>query len=328
MKKIIFRVLQVLVTVGVLAWVFRDPAMRAGMAAALRKADPKWITIGIAVAGAGEVANIWRWGIFLKVQGVHISWRRTAELFMVGVFFGLFLLGTAGGDVMKVLLLVKGRQYQKSTVFLTVVADRLSGLFVLVPFSLAIVGLRYGWMSQTPAARGLLWVLVAFAAGCVAFIGGSFAIAATGLMKRLPVRTPGREKLLEMAAAYDLFRGAWRASLLAILLSFPVLFTFFGTFYCAALAFHANISLPDMFSIMPVVTVISSLPVSVSGLGVREEMFKQLLGDLAHVSGNLAVLISLTGFLIYVFWSILGGIAYLWSRPEAGEIARPDSKNS
>ncbi len=174
-------------------------------------------------------------------------------------------------------------------------------------------------MSQTPAARGLLYVLIVFAVGCVVFITCSFAVARTGLIRRLPARAPGREKMLELAAAYNLFTTAWGHSLVAILLSFPVLFTFFGTFFCAARAFRAAISLPDMFSIMPVVTVVSSLPVSVSGLGVREEMFKQLLGDLAHIPAEQAVLISLTGFLIYVFWSLFGGAAYLWSRPEPGE---------
>ena len=183
-------------------------------------------------------------------------------------------------------------------------------------------------MSQTPAARGLLYTLLAFAAGCVVFIGGSFAIAGAGLAERLPLGTPGRDKIIEMAAAYNLFSAAWGRSLLALLLSFPVLFTFFGTFFCAAKAFRAHVSLADMFSIMPVVTVVSSLPVSVSGLGVREEMFKQLLGDLARVPPNLAVLISLTGFLIYVFWSLLGGAAYLWSRPEPGEIAPADSSRN
>jgi len=311
-NKTILRLLQVCVTGAVLAWVFRDPAMRAGMSSALRRADPKWIGIGIAVAGLGEVANIWRWGIFLKVQGVHITVQRTAELFMVGVFFGLFFFGVAGGDVMKTMLLVKDRRLQKNAIVLTVVADRLSGLFVLAPFSLAVAGLRYHWMSRTPSARGLLYVLILFSAGCIALLAGAFAITGTRFMRRLPAR----ERVVKLAEAYRLFTKAWGQSLLAILLSFPVLFTYFGAFYCAAEAFHARISLLDMFSIMPIVTVVSSLPVSVSGLGVREETFKQLLGDLAHIPGDLAVLISLTGFLIYVFWSLLGGAAYLWSRPE------------
>ena len=72
---------------------------------------------------------------------------------------------------------------------------------------------------------------------------------------------------------------------------------------------------------MPIVTFVTSLPVSISGLGLREEMFKNLLGDLSHVTGDVAVLVSLTGFLIYVVWSIIGAGAYLWTRPGRAETA-------
>ena len=42
MKKLLLRVVQVLVTIGVLVWVFRDSQMRANIPAVLRQADPRW----------------------------------------------------------------------------------------------------------------------------------------------------------------------------------------------------------------------------------------------------------------------------------------------
>jgi hypothetical protein len=126
---------------------------------------------------------------------------------------------------------------------------------------------------------------------------------------------PGRAQLVRFVEAYHLFGHAWPQTLLGLALSAPVMFTFFATWWCAARAFGANVSLADIFSIMPVITVITSFPISISGLGVREELFKNLLGDLAHVPGEIAVLISLTGFTIYVFWSLVGAVIYSCWQP-------------
>ena len=66
---------------------------------------------------------------------------------------------------------------------------------------------------------------------------------------------------------------------------------------------------------MPTITVVVSLPLSVAGLGIRESLFQEMLGALFHVPGEVAVLISLMGFLIYLFWSLIGVIPYLLYKP-------------
>ena len=83
-------------------------------------------------------------------------------------------------------------------------------------------------------------------------------------------------------------------------------------------AFSAHVSLVDIFSIMPIVTVVTSLPISVSGIGVREQLFKNLLGDLTGTAAEVAVLISLVGFLSYVCWSLVGAVIWLVSKPARG----------
>jgi glycosyltransferase 2 family protein len=310
-KTIWLRICQAGVTVGLLVWIFRDEELRAGILRALQEADPMWIAIGIGVAGLGEVGNVIRWGIFLRVQRIMASWWRITSLFMTGVFFNLFLFGTTGGDLVKVWYLAREHRTKKGAVFLTVVMDRLIGLVVLVVFAFLISVWRFDWLSQTPLAATLQWFLIAFASVSIVVMAGSFVISGTGLLHRLPERMPAREKFLRLASAYNLFAQAWRASIIALALSFPVLFTFFGVFYCAARAYGASATLLDVFTLMPVITVVTSLPISISGLGVREKLFQELLGDLAHVPADVAVLISLTGFSIYILWGFVGAAFYL-----------------
>jgi glycosyltransferase 2 family protein len=62
---------------------------------------------------------------------------------------------------------------------------------------------------------------------------------------------------------------------------------------------------------MPVIDGLSAIPVSVSGLGVREKLFEVLLADLADVPKAVAVSASLTGFLLHVCWALVGGVLFL-----------------
>jgi len=315
MKAILLRSFQGLVTVGVLVWVFHDPQLRANIPTVLRRAKTGWILLGVAFAGAGELANIFRWHIFLRMQKISIPLARTAMVFMIGVFFNLFLFGSTGGDVVRAAYLSADEKNKKAGVILSVVADRLIGMVVLVPFALVVVLLRYRWFQQTAAATALLWFLIVFMIAMTIFFVFAIAVTGLGLADKLPAWVVRRKSLLRVIEACGLFGRSWRESLIAYALSVPVLFGPFVTFYCAAQAFGARASLADIFSIMPIVTVVTSFPISFSGIGVREQLFKNLLGDLAGIPAETAVLISLAGFLSYISWSLVGATIYMGYKP-------------
>ena len=319
MKKILLRIAQVLVTAGVLTWVFHDPQMRANIPVVLRQANPWWILLGVAFAGVAELSNIFRWQIFLRMQKVRVPLARTAMVFMIGVFFNLFLFGTTGGDVVRAAYLCAEEEDKKAGVILSVLVDRLIGMLVLVPFGLVIVIVRHRWLMQTAAAKALFWFLVAFMSVLIVFFAIAFTTNRLHLADKLPAWLTKRKTLMRIIQACSLFGRSGRDSLIAYALSFPVLFGTFAPFYCAARAFNAHVSLMDMYSIMPIVLVVSWIPVSVSGIGVREGLFKRLLGDLAGVPAEAAVLISLAGFLSYVSWSLVGAVIWLVSKPARGK---------
>jgi hypothetical protein len=103
------------------------------------------------------------------------------------------------------------------------------------------------------------------------------------------------------------------------------LFSFYGAFYCASQAVHAEVSFVDMTTIMPIVTTIISLPITPGGLGFRESLFQILMSDLAKVPGEVGILISLLGFSFFLVFGLIGGICYLFYSPrgKGGTSARP-----
>jgi uncharacterized protein (TIRG00374 family) len=334
MKKALIRTLQAVFTIGILIWVFHSPEKRAQMAAAFGKADGHWMLIGLPVALAGEVANIIRWRILLQVQGMHLSWPRITQLFFVGLFFNLFMPGYTGGDFARLYFSIREFPDRKQEVILTVVMDRLIGMLALVLTAVITTGLRWQWLQQTPQASFLLWILLLLLIGFSAITAGSFLVSGLHLANRLPRHTPFRDRLIETSEAYHVFAQSRLSLLWAFLLSFPVLFSFYGAFYCAAQAVHATVSVVDIITIMPIVTSIISLPITPGGVGFRESLFEILLNDLAKVPGEVGVLISLLGFSFFVLFGMIGGICYLFYSPKGparwremqGEVERVHSR--
>ena len=76
-----------------------------------------------------------------------------------------------------------------------------------------------------------------------------------------------------------------------------------------------------MSVVLPIVNTFVALPISMSGVGVRETLMVRFLGDLCGVPQEKAVPISIIGFLCTViFYGLVGGIVYLFFRSEAGAV--------
>ena len=77
-------------------------------------------------------------------------------------------------------------------------------------------------------------------------------------------------------------------------------------------AFHLTAPIKPMAAIIPVVTCISTLPITPSGLGVRENLYVWFLAaDGINIPYAEALLISLVAFGTSLLWSAIGGLVYL-----------------
>jgi hypothetical protein len=318
MKKALLTTLQIGVTVGLLWWVLHDPDKRAQMAEALRQANWSWLWIGVGVFFVATLLATVRWKILLKVQGIDMGWVKTWQLFMIGMFFNLFMLGSTGGDVVKMFLTMREARNNKAAALLSVFMDRIIGMMALILISLGFLYLRYDVLSHSPASAALLTSLLWLLAAAVVMTLGMFFGSAFGWVHYLPKWTPLRGRIVEVSAACHMYAKEWRQTIWAFLVSFPLLAMFFITFYCAAKAFTDQLGLIDVFSVMPIVAVITAIPISVSGIGLRESLFVSLLAPFG-VGPAVATLISVTGFLINTVGSLAGGLVFLFYRSSTHE---------
>jgi glycosyltransferase 2 family protein len=315
MKKTLLTILQVLVTVGILVWIFHDPAKRAQMFDALRTADKGWILAAIGAYGFVEVVATIRWMLLLRVQGVVLAPLRLLSLLMIGIFFNLFMPGGTGGDVVKIFYLLKETPGKKTAALLATLMDRIIGLLALMIISVVVLWLRYDFLKQTETTQKLTWSLMAIV--IASFVGIFFTFLITGfkLAHKLPQKMPMRDTMIDISAAYHAYAHAWGTSLVSLGLSFLVHIGSFSVFYFGALALSISAKLGDLFSVIPIINTLSALPISVGGMGVREGLSQELFGQLCGIAAPKAVAMALVAFVVLVFWAVLGGLIYMFYRP-------------
>ncbi len=319
MKKVLITIIQLAVTVALLTWVYHDPKKLAEMRQALVHARFQWLFAGMLAYLVVEAAAAFRWHVLLKVQGIHLKMSRLSGLFLIGMFYNQFLPGGTGGDIIKSYLLLKETPDHKAGALLAVVFDRFIGLVALVTITVTLVTMRFDLLSQTYETRRYLWILLVLLGVSVASLVASFIVSGFNLFHWLPHKFPGREKLIEIAAAYHLYAHHWVATSVAFCASLVAHLATFTTFLCAAFALRADVNVTNFFAVLPIERTISSLPISFAGVGLREKVLQTMLHQVCGVSEGVAVLIGSLSFLIMVVCCLPGGIVYFFYRPSGVE---------
>src|SRR3954469_10246214 len=213
MKKVLITFLQIAVTIGLLYLVYHDPRKREEMWQALSHAKYSWVIAGVFAYAVVEIAAALRWHVLLRVQGIRLTMARVSGLFLIGMFYNQFMPGGTGGDIIKSYLLLKETPDKKAGALLAVMFDRVIGLVALITITGVLIFLRYNYLAQLPQTRRLLYVLLIVLGSSVLGLVTSFVISGFNLLHSLPHRFPGREKLIEISAAYHLYARHWKATL-------------------------------------------------------------------------------------------------------------------
>lgn len=287
--------------------VFRNPQAIA----------PGWLIAAVATAGVSVWLNALRWWFFLRAQGIHVSVMRTTELTLIGNFFGLLSIGGIGGDAARVLLLIRDHPGRKLVITMTVLVDRLAGMVALGGIFFAISAARFEALADASLlGRGAIRFAWFQLGGGLALVLLCFLMASppihqwihgSGRFNRWPI-------LRRIPEIYDVYRVKWRHALAGVIVSVAMFFAFFVSFFCAMRGVGGTVPAWDVITAMPVIDAISSLPISIAGVGVREKLFEVLMDDLAGVPAATAVAASLLGFLCNTFWALLGALCFLRRR--------------
>jgi glycosyltransferase 2 family protein len=276
------------------------------------------LALSVGLMAMTIVLGVVRWRMVLRVHGLDLPWTRAAEISLVAHFFNSFLLGSTGGDLMKAYYAARETHHKKTEAVMTVFADRLIGLWAMLLFAGVMMALNLGFLEQHPRVRAVALVVLAMLAACtllafLAFHGGVSKRwgGARVWLRRLP-KGEWLERSLESCREFGRQRF-----FLTRTLGVSMALNVFCVLQVLVLCWGLQIKVPPvvLFLIVPIIICISAIPITPSGLGVRENLFVFLLaGPALQVPPTLALAVSLLAYGGSLFWSIIGGIVYVTFR--------------
>lgn len=315
-KKAALFSLRLLLAAGLLAFLFSGVEWRA-LQSSLRESfrNWPWLAAGLAWTFAGLYIGSVRWALLLRSEGCTLPFRRIFDIYFIGQFFNAFLLGACGGDVARAWWVVRESHSSRTEMASTVFMDRAVGLLIVIMMGSLLALLRAPLFLDHEATRlpGLL--MLGF---LVASAGGIFLLFGRHWFER----SPWLQRLQISSVAVQLVRRAYDAfyrlsqnpPLLVRLSALSVLNMVFLTLACHALG-HSLVlgaSVLDTFTFFPIIIVLSAVPLTPGGFGVREGLFVTLFGAVG-VEPARAMLLSLLVYGVSLVWSLLGGWFFLAS---------------
>jgi uncharacterized protein (TIRG00374 family) len=284
----------------------------------VRTMDPRWLLASFLAFTPTILIVSWRWRLLLAVHGVFLRYWRVLELNMIGQFFSAFLVGTTGGDVVKIFYVARAVPQKKAAVAFTVVVDRVIGMVAMLFFGVVLSFTQLPLLTSQPYTRFFTIVFYLFAiGGAVASVGATFApvLLKRPAIRKLLEKLPFASRVAKVLAAYEITARAFGRNVVALLVSIPSQVCMVLMGYCILRAMHLNPPLLAFCSILTMVNMLIALPISIAGLGVREQLFRTFLA-LLHIDKDTAYTFSITFFVLNLAWSLLGGAFYHLYRHE------------
>jgi hypothetical protein len=365
MKKHLGTLLRCAVSISILAYIFDSIFKKQSLEhpwtegtvklwRILMSLDPWWFLGGLGFFSVICAVNIVRWQIILRVQNIHLSLWRATELFFIGHFFNSFMLGSTGGDVVKAYYAAQETHHKKAEAVMTVILDRLVGLLGLFAVAAAMMLINIHLLFDNEQLRpmaisvvtilGVLlfclflgfwpglgpalhrWRERVFGAGTV---NRSFEklLGSSRLARWRERFTSIRTNIKKMIGAYQAYASHKPALVKTFLLALVTHISLILSTLCIGESLEIVVNRQFYFVMTPAIMCIASIPITISGLGVREALFVAAFAA-GGVPQEKSLLLSLLAFAVSLIYSVVGGLIYLFferTHPSVAELsAQPE----
>ena len=267
----------------------------------------KWKSMALLliVCWLGQLLCSERWRIFAASLKMHGRYRSFVQMYFAGMFFNIGLPSLIGGDAVKAFILSRRSGKPVHVGLASVLQDRAAGLITLLLYgSIAIVLFPLSWRGFPLWVAYLLsWLAVALALGLV--------LKGERLYSRFLI--PGSrtllQRVLQMIAEFhqalgncDIQKGAlFRIALYSFVNSALVLWIFQQVTAAAGY----KVAIIPFSALYPLVTLATMLPITLSGLGVREWFYVEAL-SLVGIPRTAGLCISLATSALLLLCNLAG----------------------
>jgi len=294
--------------------------------------SPFWVSMGLAFGGVTVFAGALRWYALLKTQSLDVTYPYILRLTFIAALLNIVSVGGAAGNAARMISVMRRNSGKKMIISMTVMMDHLVG-FV----SSGIIFLCFAWgtgvvgSTENLMLKKLLIGMTIFKVVCILAIALMFVACSERFLSRFQARFPKagqNQHFCGFTSCMNIYRSQWKASLVSLGSGIVLSTAYFLAFFAALRTIGEQIEAATLLTVMPIVDVVSSLPISISGLGVREKTFEYMISEMTSISPGSAVSASLIGFLFHVFWGLVGGAVLIFKRSNFSHDNEPNEPST
>ncbi|MDD5493142.1 MAG: lysylphosphatidylglycerol synthase transmembrane domain-containing protein [Dehalococcoidia bacterium] len=252
-----------------------------------------------------------RWQAVLSLWDIKPGLVRLSIWHLVGMFFSLFLPTSVGGDIVKAYYFSKDTS-QTSISFLSVFWDKYIGFVAFIFYAALTATYELLKINGIEVYTLLIWVLVA-AIAVLAIPASGLIMKLVGLLGKRLVRL--QNILLLVHSSFKMILRNYRTALLVFTYVLIALLLNVAVNYVLIYSMGLSTDLIPLLILIPVITAINMLPISISGLGVREAAFILLFAQVGFTNDQ-SFALSILNFILLVLASLPGGLIYLMVKPK------------
>lgn len=270
-----------------------------------------WIGLAIAITFLQIFIGVLRWREISAECGAPLELARAMRYNVIGSFFNQTLPSAIGGDAVRLWLVARAGAGWRAATY-SIFVDRAIGLIALAILIVASLPWSYALITDPHGRSALLLVDLAALAGGLGFL-------VFGALKWRWLKTWWATHHIHACAviANRVIFSRTRGPVVSILsLAVHVLTVVIA--WCVVQSIAAPVGFSDVFQLVPPVMLITMMPISIAGWGVREATMGLAFG-FAGLASNEGVNISLLFGAVYFIVGAVGGLVWILSAEKAAQ---------
>lgn len=273
----------------------------------IRHASPRWIVISILFFVISNLLGAMQWHMILLNRHVKLSLFRCVWIYHIGLFFNNFLLGNVGGDAFRIYDIRRISQ-RTETAFSTVFLDRFIGFFALTTLAMGVAGVMAYQLLEIRAVSTIGLVFLGWLFAMLFLFSKTFAQKFSWL-SRLLLPAPIHVKAKAFYYNLHAFRHEKRMLTQVFMISLVIQALRILTHWSASRALGLNIAAGYFFLFIPIVALLATLPISLGGLGIREQSAVTLFAHVGTPSAQI-VAFELLAYIVGIVATLPGGLFF------------------
>lgn len=308
-KKLILLLVRIIISVSLIVFLVKTQFKDIRSALEIIKSVNKPLLI---LSLSTHIFGIWitavRWNTLLGTQKVKLGTTTLTLTVLIGFFFNNFLPTSIGGDVFRTYDAAKKANIPIETSASIIIVERFSGIISASTY--AIIALFLGFTAI--GNQSFIIPVIIFFIICIiiAFlILNPSMLRLNKLINKIKFLKKVKEKLANIYFTFLSFKKFKWVLVRVMIYSFLLQFAVILNYFLAAKSLGINLNLTAFIFIVPVVTIIAMVPISIGGIGIRENTLVFIMTAIG-VGSEQAALCALLIFLMLIFIGIIGGIIY------------------